>query len=105
METTKPYFVDKTGMLGELFPLMEQGSNYICLTRPRRFGKTMAAEMIAAFFSKAQSASDVFDRLLVEDDDGLILELKVDDTPQNAIRQIREKEYALRFAPRLGEKP
>ena len=38
-------------------------------------------------------------------DDGMILELKVDDTPQNAIRQIREKEYALGFAPKPGEKP
>ncbi|MCD7708636.1 MAG: ATP-binding protein, partial [Clostridiales bacterium] len=29
--------------------------------------------------------------------DGIILELKVDDTPENAIAQIREKQYALGF--------
>lgn len=35
----------------------------------------------------------------------MILELKVDDTPGAAIRQIREKGYALHFKGKLGEKP
>ena len=49
-ETEKLYFVDKTLLLKELFPLVEEGSNYVCVTRPRRFGKTVMANMIAAFF-------------------------------------------------------
>ena len=49
-EAEKPYFVDKTKMLEELFPLVETGNNHICITRPRRFGKTVMANMIAAFF-------------------------------------------------------
>ena len=49
-ESKKPYFVDKSLLLAELFPFVEEGSNNICITRPRRFGKTMAANMIAAFF-------------------------------------------------------
>lgn len=36
--------------------------------------------------------------------DALIIELKVDSTPQNAIKQIIDKEYALRFKGRSGEK-
>lgn len=51
-ETVKPYFIDKTRILNELFPLVEEGSNYLCITRPRRFGKTVMANMIAAFFSQ-----------------------------------------------------
>ena len=35
--------------------------------------------------------------------DGIILELKVDHTPEEAIRQIKEKKYALRFQGKLGE--
>ncbi|MCD8348581.1 MAG: hypothetical protein LUD16_11695 [Lachnospiraceae bacterium] len=35
-ETKKPYFVDKTAMLKELNPLVEEGKNHICITRPRR---------------------------------------------------------------------
>lgn len=37
--------------------------------------------------------------------DAIILELKVDRTPDEAIRQIKEKNYALRFRGRIGEKP
>ena len=49
-ETEKPYFVDKTRILTELFPSVRTGNNHICITRPRRFGKTVMANMIAAFF-------------------------------------------------------
>ncbi|MCI6997077.1 MAG: ATP-binding protein [Eubacterium sp.] len=64
-ETVKPYFIDKTMMLKELFPLVEEGSHYLCITRPRRFGKTMIANMIASFFSKGCSANHVFHNLRI----------------------------------------
>lgn len=38
-----------------------------------------------------------------KDADCIILELKVNHTPQEAIRQIKEKEYALHFRGHLGE--
>ena len=38
-------------------------------------------------------------------DDAIILELKIDDTPDEAIRQIRDKRYDLRFMGKLGEQP
>ena len=34
---------------------------------------------------------------------GIILELKIDHTPEAAIGQIKEKQYVLKFAGRLGE--
>lgn len=37
--------------------------------------------------------------------DCIILELKIDHSPEEAIEQIREKHYALRFEGRLGEHP
>ena len=46
----KPYFIDKTNMLAELFPLVQEGNHFLCITRPRRFGKTVMANMIGAFF-------------------------------------------------------
>ncbi len=59
-EMAKPYFVDKTAMLKELFPLVEEGNSYICVTRPRRFGKTVTANMIAAFFSQSNNTTELF---------------------------------------------
>ena len=37
--------------------------------------------------------------------DGIILELKVNHTPEEAIAQIKERKYALRFRGKLGEEP
>ena len=36
---------------------------------------------------------------------GIILELKIDHTPQKAIEQIKEKNYQLRFQGKIGEIP
>lgn len=63
-ETRKPYFVDKTTILEDLFPLVESGTQYICITRPRRFGKTITANMIGAFFGK-NSKGSLFDSLQI----------------------------------------
>lgn len=64
-ETVKPYFIDKTALLEQLFPLVNEGNNYICITRPRRFGKTVTANMIASFFSKAKNADDIFEKCTI----------------------------------------
>ena len=39
-----------------------------------------------------------------KDEDGIILELKVDASPEEAVQQIIDKKYLLRFKGRLGEK-
>ena len=93
-EMRKPYFVDKTAMLEELFPLIREGSNYICVTRPRRFGKTVIANMISSFFGKGADSHEIFDRLSIADAKEYREYL---NTPQAAIRQIKDRRYALRF--------
>lgn len=64
-ESLSPYFMDKTLMLSELFPYVSAGNRHICITRPRRFGKTIMANMISSFFQKASDSSDVFDSLAI----------------------------------------
>ena len=64
-ESLSPYFVDKTLMLRELLPYVSAGNRHICITRPRRFGKTIMANMISSFFQKASDSSDVFDSLAI----------------------------------------
>lgn len=58
-----PFFADKTALLTELIPLIGSQSKYICITRPRRFGKTVMANMIGAFFGKGADSSDIFGKL------------------------------------------
>lgn len=64
-ESGQPFFVDKTEMLKELFPFVKAGNKHICLTRPRRFGKTIMANMIASFFTKACDTKSLFDHLAI----------------------------------------
>ena len=76
------YFVDKTAILDELIPIIDPGvrpdnraccsgkylgrsGKYICIIRPRRFGKSVMANMIAAYFGKGRDTRPVFDQLEV----------------------------------------
>ncbi len=42
-------FVDKTMMLARLNQYIEEGNKYICVSRPRRFGKTIASNTSRMF--------------------------------------------------------
>ncbi len=64
-EKKQPYFVDKTQMLQEIIPLAETGNSFICITRPRRFGKTVMANMISSFFGKGMDAEGLFEGLYI----------------------------------------
>lgn len=65
IDTEQPYFVDKTQILEEIIPLVENGGSQICITRPRRFGKTVMANLISSFFSRGCNAEDIFDKLQI----------------------------------------
>ncbi len=78
-ETSGLYFVDKTMLLSELFPLIETGNRHICLTRPRRFGKTVMANMIGAFFSRGCDSHDLFDHLQIAEQEGYLENLNQHD--------------------------
>lgn len=58
------FFVDKSSLIDEIITAMiMDGQQYLCITRPRRFGKSVMAHMIGAFFGKAAKAEQVFDNL------------------------------------------
>jgi len=59
------YFVDKTALINELNSVFGEEPQYICITRPRRFGKTVMANMIGAFFCKRVDSSSVFNKLMI----------------------------------------
>ena len=53
-------YVDKTMMIKEINRFIDTGNNYICISRPRRFGKTIAGEMLNAYYSKGCDARELF---------------------------------------------
>ncbi len=60
-----PYYMDKTDMIGELIKTIGTPDKYICVTRPRRFGKTVIANMLSSFFAKGVDGGKVFDKLQI----------------------------------------
>ena len=53
-------YVDKTMMIAETNRFIDKGNNYICISRPRRFGKTIAGNMLSAYYSKGCDSRDLF---------------------------------------------
>ena len=59
------YFVDKTMLIEELIPSIGREQRFLCITRPRRFGKTVMANMVASYFGKAIDSSFIFEHLAI----------------------------------------
>ena len=63
-----PYFVDKSELLRDLIAALGKPNRYFCITRPRRFGKSVMANMVDAFFGRAAKSDRLFDGLRIARD-------------------------------------
>ena len=57
-------YVDKSALIEELNKVYGKSRKYVCVSRPRRFGKTMAANMVCAYYDRTV-ADEVFDGLAI----------------------------------------
>jgi len=57
----KGSYVDKTGMIGLVNDRIETSDNLICISRPRRFGKSYAAQMLCAYYDHTCDSHCLFD--------------------------------------------
>ena len=58
-------YVDKSLLIAELNRLANTEQKYVCVSRARRFGKTMAGGMLAAYYSKGCDSRALFDQLQI----------------------------------------
>lgn len=56
-------YVDKTGLIACMNEVLDSTDAYICNSRPRRFGKSYAANMLAAYYSKGAESEKMFSDL------------------------------------------
>ena len=56
-------YVDKTGLIVCMNEVLDSTDAYICNSRPRRFGKSYAANMLAAYYSKGAESEKMFSDL------------------------------------------
>ncbi len=53
-------YVDKTGLIACTNELIHTAQKYICVSRPRRFGKSTALNMLAAYYSLGCTSGELF---------------------------------------------
>ena len=61
-------FVDKSMLLAETNMMLNSTESYICMSRPRRFGKTYAGNMLSAYYSKGCDSRELFKDLKITSD-------------------------------------
>ena len=62
-------YIDKSGLISKTNETLCTEQRYICVSRPRRFGKSMAANMLAAYYDRSESTEELFKNLSISKDD------------------------------------
>lgn len=57
------YFVDKSQIIEIINQRINTNDRFICITRPRRFGKSSIADMLSAYYTKNYDSKDIFNEL------------------------------------------
>ena len=62
-------YIDKTGLIEYTNSVLETSDALICNSRPSRFGKSYAANMLAAYYSKGADSKEMFSELEISKDE------------------------------------
>lgn len=60
-------YIDKTGLLNYTNSVINTEQSYICVSRPRRFGKTLTAGMLMAYYCRGCNSETLFTDLAIAD--------------------------------------
>ena len=58
-------YVDKSGLIAKTNEVLGTEQRFVCVSRPRRFGKSMAANMLVAYYSRGCESNELFDKLKI----------------------------------------
>ncbi len=67
-EIRNDVYVDKTALISQINQIINTPRRLICISRPRRFGKSFAAQMLCAYYGKTCDSSMLFDDLAIAGD-------------------------------------
>lgn len=89
MDRNGSIYVDKSGLLAILDARINRGGErYVCSSRPRRFGKTMAANMLCAYYQRGIDSHALFDDLDIAQTPGYAANLNAYDVVWLDMRQL-----------------
>lgn len=90
-------YVDKTGMISVTNKKINSADRFICVSRPRRFGKSTAADMLTAYYTRGCDSREMFGRLKIAADKSFETHLnkynviRLNMTEFSFLRDIKEK--------------
>lgn len=58
-------YVDKTGLIEKMNDVVNTRQKFVCVSRPRRFGKSMAADMLAAYYDCGADTAKLFEEFSI----------------------------------------
>ena len=61
-------YVDKSELIAKTNEVLYTEQKYICVSRPRRFGKSMVANMLAAYYDRSENTEGLFQNLAISKD-------------------------------------
>ena len=61
-------YVDKSELIARTNEVLYTEQKYICVSRPRRFGKSMAVNMLAAYYDRSENTEELFQNLAISKD-------------------------------------
>ena len=70
MAVNSEIFVDKTEMIQYINSVINTQQRFVSVSRPRRFGKTIAADMICAYYDRYADSRDLFEKRKLAQDTG-----------------------------------
>ena len=85
------YFIDKSMILDKLNKLINTSDCYVCITKPRRFGKSSIINMLGGYYKKGHNSKDIFDKLNISKSDSYlenlnkynVIKLSFNEIPDN----------------------
>ena len=95
-------YVDKTKMLMQTNRILRTEQKYICISRPRRFGKSMAANMLTAYYSRGCDSRELFSRFQIAEADSFKTHLNQYNVIRlNMTRIVKENQSIAEMLERL----
>ncbi len=67
-QTLNGKYVDKTGLISYVNSVLDTNDKLTCVSRPRRFGKTIAAHTLCAYYDKSCNSRSMFEHLEISND-------------------------------------
>lgn len=62
-------FIDKSLIVRELNKFVNTENRFLCISRPRRFGKSMASHLISSYYGKNSDSLPLFEKLKIYQDE------------------------------------